>query len=255
VRVTSLSGADLGLAAVAGLVAGAVNAVAGGGSLLLYPTLVAIGLPSVAANVTNSVSLWPGYAGNVVGLGRIVRDNRNSIRPLTIPAVAGAALGCVLLLVTPAHTFDVIVPFLVLGASALLAVQNKLRSWLPDRHVRHPVALYLSTGVSAVYGGYFGGGLGVILLAVLGLTLGVNLIMANAVKGALSLFINSVTVIIFALFGPVHWVVVAAVGPAALAGGLAGGRFAASVNETLLRRIVVLIGLAVGVWLAVKAFS
>lgn len=249
-----LSTADYVLSVGAGLVAGWVNSVAGGGSLILYPALVAAGLPSVDANVTNSVALWPGYAGNVVGLGGTFRDNTATLRRLAVPSVIGAVIGCVLLLVTPGSTFDVVVPFLVIAASLLLAAQPWLKSRLPEEHTGNPRVLFLSTGLGAVYGGYFGGGLGVILLAVLGLTLGSGLRVANAIKGGLSLLINTVTVIVFALFGPVHWVLVAAVAPATLLGGVVGGRFAARVNETALRRIVVLFGLAVGVWLAVRAF-
>jgi uncharacterized membrane protein YfcA len=241
------------VAVIAGLVAGWVNAVAGGGSLILYPALVSIGLPSVDANVTNSVALWPGYAGNVVGLGQQVSDASHLIWRLTLPAALGAAVGCALLLVTPTGIFDVVVPFLVVAASLLLAFQPRLAEVFRTEHAQHPATSILATGLAAVYGGYFGGGLGVILLAVLGLTLGVGIRIANAVKGGLSLLINTVTVLGFALFGPVHWLLVAAVAPATLVGGTIGGRFAATVEENLLRRVVAGFGLAVGLWLGFRA--
>jgi len=251
--VTDPSTADYILGVTAGLVGGWVNSVAGGGSLVLYPALVAIGLPSVDANVTNSVALWPGYAGNVLGLGGQVRDNSAVIKRLSIPSVIGSALGCALLLLTPGRAFDVLVPFLVIAASVLLAVQPRLQDVLSAPHAQHPVTLMVTTGLAAVYGGYFGGGLGVILLAVLGLTLGAEMRVANAVKGGLSLLINAVAVVAFAIFGPVHCLLAAIIAPTTLLGGVAGGRFASSVNETSLRRIVVVFGLAVGVWLAIHA--
>jgi uncharacterized membrane protein YfcA len=248
-----LSASQYLLAASAGLVGGWVNSVAGGGSLILYPALVAVGLPSVDANVTNAVALLPGYAGNVLGLGEQTRSNRRIIGRLAAPAVIGAGIGCALLLLTPGRAFDVIVPFLVIAASLLLAVQPRLKDLLSADRAQHPATSMISTGLGAVYGGYFGGGLGVILLAVLGLTLGAGIRVANAVKGGLSLLINIVAVIGFAVFGPVHWLLALIIGPAALAGGLVGGRFAARVNETALRRIVVVFGLVVGIWLAVRA--
>ena len=251
--MTHLSALDYLLSAGAGLIAAVVNSIAGGGSLVLYPALVALGIPTVDANVTNSVALWPGYAGNVLGLGSVVRDNAGAIRRLAIPSCVGAVAGCVLLLITPGRAFDLLVPLLVIGASVLLAVQDRLKSALATEHAQHPVTLLVSVGLAAVYGGYFGGGLGVILLAVLGLTLGSGLRVANAIKGGLSLLINTVSVLVFAVFGPVHWTVVLAVAPATLVGGVAGGRLATTIDEGTLRRVVVVFGLAVGVWLAIRA--
>jgi uncharacterized membrane protein YfcA len=230
-----------------------VNAVAGGGSLILYPALVAIGLPSVEANVTNSVALWPGYAGNVLGLGGQVGQNAATIKRLAVPSIVGSSIGCALLLMTPTGAFDVLVPFLVISASLLLAAQPRLTAALSTAHAQHPAGALLAAGFAAVYGGYFGGGLGVVLLAVLGLTLGSGLKVANAVKGGLSLLINTVAILAFALFGPVHWLLAITIAPAALLGGALGGRFASRINEQVLRRTVVVFGLTVGVWLAIRA--
>lgn len=252
-QVTAPSLAAYALSVGAGLVGGWINAVAGGGSLVLYPALVAVGLPSVDANVTNSVALWPGYAGNLLGLGTTFSDNAQHLRRLVVPSVVGAVVGCVLLLATPSRAFDVVVPFLVIAASLLLAAQPRLKKALADGRPLHPTVLLVSVGVASIYGGYFGGGLGVILLAVLGLTLGSGIQVANAVKGGLSLLINTVSVAVFAVFGPVHWTLALAVAPAALIGGVVGGRFAAGINETALRRLVVTFGLAVGLWLGYRA--
>lgn len=251
--MTDLTFADYAVSVGAGLIGGWVNSVAGGGSLVLYPALIAAGLPSVDANVTNSVALWPGYAGNLLGLGSSFSDNAAHLRRLAVPAVVGAVVGCVLLLITPGRAFDVVVPFLVIAASLLLAAQPRLKAAISGEHGLHPAVLLLSVGAASVYGGYFGGGLGVILLAVLGLTLGSGIRVANAVKGGLSLLVNTVSVAVFALFGPVHWGLALAVAPATLVGGAVGGRFASGVNETALRRLVVAFGLAVGVWLGYRA--
>jgi uncharacterized protein len=238
----------------AGLAGGFINAVAGGGSLVLYPALVGIGLPSVDANVTNSVALWPGYVGNVFGLRTQIADNTPILRRLALPTLIGTALGCVLLLVTPASAFDVIVPFLVVLASLLLALQPRLKRMLDGaaEPTERPRLLWLAVAFGSLYGGYFGGGLGVILLAVLGLTLGSGVRVANAVKGALAFAVNTISVLAFAAFGPVHWTIALAIWPAALLGGVIGARFAAGINDQRLRQCVVVFGFAIGIWLGIR---
>jgi len=238
---------------IAGCVGGVVNAVAGGGSLVLYPALVAIGMPSVDANVTNSVAIWPGYLGNLVGLGPDVALSRGHVVRLLAPAVVGSLIGCVLLLHTPSSSFDIIVPFLVIAASLLLAAQSRLSDLLKAEHVQHPVVVTIAVLLAAVYGGYFGGGLGVIYLAVLGLCLGTDLKVTNSVKSVLTPVVNIVAVLMFAAFGPVSWTLVAWIAPASLVGSVMGGRLAQRVSAAALRRIVVVFGLGVGVWLAVRA--
>jgi uncharacterized membrane protein YfcA len=166
---------DAALLLGAGLVAGAVNAVADGGSLITFPSLVATGLPPVVANVTNAIAVAPGYVASVAGSGADLRGQRRRALTLVPAAVVGSLGGAALLLLTPARTFEVVVPFLVLAATALLAFQPRIQ-----RVVGHPahisprrrmVTLQLLTLLGAVYGGYFGGALGVILVAVLALIL------------------------------------------------------------------------------------
>lgn len=241
------------LIGAAGLVGGFVNAIAGGGSLLLFPALVAGGLGTVPANVTNSVALWPGYVGNVLALG--VRDRPAASRwPVYLVAILGAAGGCALLLLTPASAFDIVVPFLVLGASALLAAQRRLKRWLGGHTGERPGLLLAGTAAGAVYGGYFGGGLGVILLALLGLTVAAPLSQVNVLKGILQLVVATVSLVAFAIFGPIDWVAAAIVAPTALVGGVVGGRLAKRLSEPVLRACVVSFGVVVGAWLAVRAF-
>ena len=248
-----MDAADLVFVSGAGLVGGFVNSIAGGGSLLLFPALVASGLGTVAANVTNSVALWPGYLGNVAALGPADRPGRSQWRVLLVTAV-GAAAGCALLLSTPASAFDVVVPFLVLGASALLALQPRIKRALGgparDRHSH----LLAGAFAGSVYGGYFGGGLGVILMALLGLTVAAPLTKVNALKGVLQLLVSTVSVIAFAIFGPVNWLAAVLIAPLSLLGGVIGGRLVRRLSEPVLRTCVVVFGLAVGVWLLIRAF-
>jgi uncharacterized protein len=244
---------DLALVSGAGLVGGFVNAIAGGGSLLLFPALVATGMGTVAANVTNSVALWPGYVGNVIALGPRARPRLAQWRVFLVSAV-GAVLGCVLLLSTPASAFDVVVPFLVLGASALLALQPRIKRAMGGESRNRHGHLLAGAFFGAVYGGYFGGGLGVILMGLLGLTMAAPLIEVNALKGLLQLLVSTVTLIVFALFGPVDWVAVLLVAPLALVGGAIGGRLVRHLSEPVLRACVVAFGVAVGIWLLARAF-
>ena len=231
--------ADAFLTAGAGLIAGGVNAIAGGGSLLLFPALIAAGYGTLAANVTNSVALWPGYVGGVAGFRGELGGERARLTRLGIVAAIGAAIGCVLLLSTPEGAFDIVVPFLVLLASLLLAVQprvSKMVGPLREGQGANAKVLYPAIGLASVYGGYFGGALGVILLGTLALTVPESLRKLNGLKSVLQLVVASVTVVAFGIFGPVDWVAVAIIAPAALVGGFAGGRIAQRLDESCCAR-------------------
>ncbi|SNS43311.1 hypothetical protein SAMN06893096_10493 [Geodermatophilus pulveris] len=247
-----MSALDLAIAAGVALLAGAINSVAGGGSLILFPTLVALGLGTVAANVTNSVAQWPGYLGGVVGFRREYAGQRSRLVRFGVVALLGGAAGSVLLLTTPSEAFDVVVPVLVLLASLLLAVQPLLTRRLrkaEEGGARHdPVWLYLALFLATVYGGYFGGALGVILVGILGVGLH-RLKLANALKSALSAVTATVSLVIFAIFGPVDWLVVAVAAPASLIGGFLGARIATRIPVTPLRVFIVVFGIAVSVYL------
>jgi uncharacterized protein len=239
---------------VAGLVAGGVNAVAGGGSLLVFPALLAVGFSPLAANVTNSVAQWPGYVGIVAGSRTELRGQRRRILLTSSVAVAGAAVGCVLLLVLPASVFDTVVPVLVLLASALMALQPQIKRWIvaPEPGAPDRLALLLpAVFLAAVYGGYFGGALGVILIATLSLCAHDTLVRLNALKGLLSLVIATVTVLIFSFGAPVDWLAVALLAPTTLIGGFLGIRLARRMPENVLRWSVVVLGVGVGIYLLV----
>jgi uncharacterized membrane protein YfcA len=249
--VVDTSPGSLAFLLVAGLVAGAVNAAAGGGSLLVFPSLLAVGLPPLAANVTNSIAQWPGYVGIVAGAQRDLRGQGRRILFTSVVSAAGSAVGCALLLVLPSAVFDAVVPTLVLLASAVFALQPLIRRWTaptpgaPDRLATLLPTVFLA----AVYGGYFGGALGVILIATLSLFAHDSLVRLNALKGLLSLVVATVTVVYFAIGAPVHWLAVGVLAPTTLVGGYVGARVARRSPERVLRAAVVLLGLSVGVYL------
>ncbi|GAA3772287.1 sulfite exporter TauE/SafE family protein [Micromonospora maritima] len=249
---------DAALLLAAGLAAGTVNAVAGGGSLITFPALIASGLPPVPANVTNSVSVFPGYLASVAG-SRADLPRGRALWSLLPTAAVGTVVGCVLLLATPARAFELVVPFLVLGATAVLAFQDPLR-----RLVGHPaqlsprrrtVTVQVMVAVGTVYGGYFGAALGVMLVAGLALVLDATLARVTAVKNLLSAVVGLTTLVVFALFGPVNWVAVAVVAPATLVGGYVGARLARRLPAVVLRTVIVLFGATIGLYLLWRALT
>lgn len=250
-----MSVADAILIAVAGFLAGSVNAVAGGGSLISFPALVAIGLPTLDANVTNTTAVWPGYLGSAAAYRDELSTQRERLRGLVITSLLGGVIGSVILLAADDSVFDAVVPFLVLAGSILLALQPRIAAFVASRDssVRNTsVQLHVAVFLAAVYGAYFGGGLGVILLAVLGIYVADHLQRLNALKSALSLLVNTVALIAFALFGPVDWLAVAIVAPASLAGGYLGARMARRLSPEMLRSTVVVFGVVVAIWLFLR---
>jgi uncharacterized protein len=247
-----VSAVDLLIAAGVAFLAGGINSVAGGGSLILFPTLVALGLGTVEANVTNSVAQWPGYLGGVAGFRSEYEGQRGRIIRFGAVALLGGTVGSVLLLTTPSEAFDVVVPVLVLLASLMLAVQplvtKRLKRAEDTGEHRDPVWLYIALFLATVYGGYFGGALGVILVGVLGVGLH-HLKLANALKSALSAVTATVTLVVFGLFGPIDWLVVAVAAPASLVGGFLGARIATRIPVRPLRIFIVTFGVAVAIYL------
>jgi uncharacterized membrane protein YfcA len=247
-----VSAVDLLIAAGVALLAGGINSIAGGGSLILFPVLVALGLGTVAANVTNSIAQWPGYIGGVLGFRGEYAGQRSRIIRFSVVAVLGGTVGSVLLLTTPSEAFDTVVPVLVLLASLLLAFQplitKRLKRSEDGGRTRDPVWLYVALFLATVYGGYFGGALGVILVGVLGVGLH-RLKLANALKSALSAVTATVTLVVFGIWGPVDWLVVAVAAPASMLGGFLGARIARRIPTTPLRVFIVVFGIAVSAYL------
>ncbi len=258
-----MNAAHAALLLAAGFAAGTVNAVAGGGSLITFPALLSVGLAQKAANVTNSIAVSPGYLASVYGSRSDLADLRRSrgqraLVTLLPTTIVGTGIGCVLLLATPAAAFGRIVPFLVLGAAAVLAFQQRLRAVVGHPRdlstTRRTVSLHAMVGLGSIYGGYFGAALGVMLVAGLGLVLDESLARISALKNAVSTVVGLMTVLVFAIFGPVDWAYVALLTPATLAGGYLGARLARRLPPTVLRVVIVVLGFTVGIVLLIKAF-
>jgi uncharacterized membrane protein YfcA len=244
---------DFILVGLAALAAGMVNALAGGGTLITFPTLTAVGIPAIAANVTNTVALSPGYLGATFAQLRDLKGQRSRLLLLLPIGAVGGILGGALLLNTHERLFRALVPFLILIASGLLAVQGPVKAWLVRRSgqscqkTSSESWAAFPVGLSAIYGGYFGAGLSVIVLAVLGLTLDDSLTRLNALKQAAAFGINVAAALFFLFSGKVVWPAAFVMAAGALLGGALGGRLAGRIQPSTLRWIVVTIGIAVAV--------
>lgn len=243
----------MALIAAAGFLAGAVNAIAGGGSLISFPALLAAGYPAVPANVTNAVAVLPGYLSGSLAYRRELSGQGSRVARLGLASALGALVGSVLLIFSPDELFRRIVPFLILLSCGLLAAQPLLArssraAGTTTRGSRSPWLLP-SQFLAAVYGGYFSAGLGIMLLAILGLFLEEDMQRLNALKGAISLIIGLVTAAYFALFGPVVWGAVVVMAVTNLLGGQAGVFVARRMSASLLRTVIVVFGIAVAVYL------
>jgi len=251
--MSALEFALIGLAAVVG---GAVNALAGGGTLITFPMLTAVGIPAVAANITNTVALCPGYLGATVAQMKDLRGQGQRLWLLLPASVLGGISGGILLLKTGEQAFRTLVPFLILFATLLIAFQDYLRSWLARRSDKKETKSNAWTMLlvipAAIYGGYFGAAVSVIVLAVLGLLLDDSLTRLNALKQGIAFSINIAAATFFLFSGQVVWPAAIVMAIGALIGGVLGGRLAGSISEALLRRIVVAIGIAVFVIYLIK---
>lgn len=250
--------AQLALVGGAAAAAGFVNAVAGGGSLLSFPALLATGVPAVQASLTNTIALCPGYLGGTFAQRRELAGQGRRLA-IALPAgAAGGAVGALLLLHTGAAGFAVVVPALLVLAVVLLALQPRLTARLRARsdagRVRSHGALAVGVpvGLAAIYGGYFGAGLGVILLAGLAAVLDDTLSRLNALKQAASLAANVAAAVWFVSRARFDLATVIVMAATSLIGGVAGGALASRVPARVLRGIVIAIGLAVAVAYAIK---
>lgn len=246
------------LAALAALAAGAVNALAGGGTLITFPMLVALGVPAVSANVTNTVALSPGYLGGTLAQKKDL-DGQNKRLWIVLPAaILGGILGGWLLLQTGEKLFTDLIPWLILLASGLLAVQDPVRSWMTRRLARpragaaSPDAAPLAVGIASVYGGYFGAGLSVVVLSALGLTLDDSLTRLNALKQAVAFAVNVAAAVFFVFSGQVNWPLAVVMAIGALLGGTLGGKLAGKIKPSTLRWTVVTIGVIISIIYFVK---
>lgn len=241
------------LVAVSALLAGLVNALAGGGTLISFPALMAIGVPAVAANVSNTVALFPGYLGATLAQRGDLRDQKKRLLVYLPFGALGGLIGGILLLNSGERLFRSLVPYLILLASLLLAAADRIRAWVNrrsagERPQLHSLALsVLPVGLAGVYGGYFGAGLSVIVLAVLGVTINDSLTRLNALKQSIAFSVNIAAAVLFVFSKQVVWPVVLVMAVSALVGGVLGGKLAGRVKPATLRWIVVTTGIVVSI--------
>jgi len=242
----------------AAMIAGAINSVAGGGSLISFPALVAFGVPSVPANATNTAALWPGSLSSAIAYSQDTKLYRDLVLPLIIPSALGGLLGAFVLVITPPELFDLIVPFLVLFATLLFAFRDQFNRLFKLGGSEESVTAlgrvwgFLFQLFVATYGGYFGAGIGILMLgslSVMGLR---DIHRMNGLKTILGTMINVIAFIFFALKGLVVWHLAILMTVGAIIGGYVGARTAKRIDPRYIRAFVITVGLCVSVWLFVK---
>ncbi|MCT4657382.1 MAG: sulfite exporter TauE/SafE family protein [Cohaesibacter sp.] len=250
---------DLGLLISAAFLAGILNAIAGGGSFLTFPALVFVGVPPIPANATSAVAVFPGYLSSTLGfLSELKAHNRQELILFVLLSIIGGVAGAVLLMVTPSSLFNTIVPWLLLIATALFAFDKVIRRW-SEAHQQAgadsaekgflgaSAGKVVSTLVVTTYGGYFNGGLGIILLALFS-SLGMRDIhVMNGLKNGLSFILSAASVLTFALAGLVFWKEAIIMMLAATVGGYAGAHLARLLPASIVRTIVILVGLGMSI--------
>jgi uncharacterized membrane protein YfcA len=251
---------DVGRAAAAfaaAFVAGAINSIAGGGTLVSFPTLIWLGLPSVTANATNTIAVWPGSLGAMWGYRRELRSTGRRLLWLAVPSIVGGTLGAILLHLTPALVFDRLVPFLILFATLLFMVQEPIQRWMrPEGKPAHDSGKWMAGAVAfqflvGVYGGYFGAGIGILMLAALGVLGVANIHQMNSLKNLFALCINGAAAVYFTVEKMVYWPYALLMAVGAVAGGYASAGVARRMSARAVRRVVILIGLGMAISLLV----
>jgi uncharacterized membrane protein YfcA len=249
---------ELALAALAAAGAGAINALAGGGTMISFPALLALGVPPIAANVTNAVALCPGYFGATLAQAKHLQGQGARLRWCIPAAIAGGLFGGVILLRTHERTFQALVPYMLLLASVLLALQERVRAAVLRRltHVhgtRHsPLTAAIPVGAAAVYGGFFSAGMSILVLAVVGVTVEDSFTRLNALKQVLAFSINVAAATFFLFSGQVLWLLALVMAVGALLGGIVGGKLAGVLSPTAMRWLVVVVGAALAIYYWLK---
>jgi uncharacterized membrane protein YfcA len=242
-----------------GVGAGILNSVAGGGTLVSYPILLWVGRDPIIANATNSLALWPGSLAGAWGLRREIAAVPRLLEILVPAAVLGGVAGGALLLATPSKVFAAFVPYLILFATALLAAKSLLthqrRQESGSAPTQRTVVLFVAQVLVSVYGGYFGAGMGILMLAVLGLYGVANFHERNAVKNLLAATTNGVASIFFTAAGAIRWRDGAALGAGAIVGGLIGAAVGRRLSAKTLEKVAILVGIVATLSLLLRRCS
>lgn len=230
---------------LAGMGAGTINAVVGSGTLLTFPVLLAVGIPPVLANVSNTVGLSPGTAAGAIGYRRELEGQRGRMLRYVPASLIGGVVGGVLLLKLPDSAFGAVVPGLILLGCVLVAVQPWLSKWISLPNNAHRGAWWVWPAVLAtgIYGGYFGAAQGVLLMAILGLGLDSNMHRMNALKNVLATVVNTIAAILFIVVADVDWLAAGLIAVGSTIGGFVGGRYGRKLPPLALRGLIVLIGI------------
>ncbi len=258
----------------AALLAGALNAVAGGGSFFSFPALLFIGLDPKIANATNCVALWPGSVASVGAFRRELETQQDAVRSLAGVSLVGGLAGALLLLVTPSSVFKTLLPYLMLGATLIFVLSPRINAWV-RRSKSHPAPPHPAPGedtahteaqrraprwrsvalqgLISVYGGYFGGGIGILMLAALALMGMEDIHEMNALKTFLASVINGIAVVTFIIARAVAWPEALLMIVAAIAGGYWGAALSRRVQPALVRRFVVVTGFAMSAYLFLRS--
>ena len=233
-----------------GLLAGAINSIAGGGTFFTFPALIFAGVSPISANVTSSIAVWPGAVASAVAYRKRLIVDRKSLLILGLTSLMGGGIGAVILLLTPVQTFESLIPWLMLCATLLFAFGDRLRKEveaLEHPSFTSPKSVLLQLSI-ALYGGYFGAGIGILMLALLSL-LGLRDIHAmNALKVTLGSAVNGVAVVIFLFSGLVHWPAAAMMVISAIIGGYLGAHYAQKLPKIWVRRFVIFVGFLMTGW-------
>lgn len=250
-----MSPLEAGVIVAVGVAAGTVNTVVGSGSLITFPTLLALGYPPLTANVSNTVGLFTGTVSGSIGYRRELSGQRSRVLVLGSAALVGSLCGGLLLLALPPTSFERVVPFLILVACGLVAFQDRLSVWLVRHRERASIrpSPLLAAGVFAtgVYGGYFGAAMGVMFIALLGILLNDDLQRLNALKNVLTVAASGAAALLFVVAGPVAWLPAVLLAVGAVAGGQLGAVLARRMRPGLLRVVIVIVGVAVAVRLLI----
>jgi uncharacterized membrane protein YfcA len=230
--------------AVAAAAAGIVNAIAGGGTLITFPALITTGVSPVAANATNTVALFPGQLASSFAYKTHIQEERRRALVLAIPSLIGGGLGAWLLFALPERAFERAVPWLIVFACVVLALQGQLKRLVANvRHASHPAALWFAQLLISIYGGYFGAGIGILMLAAMGIMLPSSIQHANALKVLFSLLINATAAVYFFAMGSVRGPEAVLMAAASIAGGFLGARLAQRLKPTSMRGFAIAVGL------------